>query len=94
MTRVIEDADRVRIGVVACHDGLNTIAHERVVPLRPTEELLQSASRCAVEIGNGLHTLPRQIRELATDVAGQVAARFGTCKAIRELIQEVGELRS
>ena len=92
MTRVIEDTDRVTIGVVACYDGLNSVAHQRVVPLRPAEELLQGTSRRASEIGDGLYTLPRQIGQLTTDIAGPVAARLGTCKAISELIQKIGEL--
>src|SRR6266849_535417 len=93
MSRIVDDADRLNVRVVSCDDPLDLISHVGVIPLRPTEELLQGSPRSTGEVSNRLHTLARQIGELSANVARQVPARLRPGKAVAKLVEEVRELR-
>lgn len=94
MSGIVDDANGLRVGMIAPHDVLHAIANVDAVPGGPIEKLLEGAAWRAVEIRDRLNALAWQIGKLALDVTGQMAARLGTSKAVIKLGEVIRQLRS
>ena len=92
MAGIVDDADGLRIGMIADNELLHTITHQTAIPGRPVEELLQSATRRVREVRDRLNAFARQIGKLPFDIAGEMPARLGACEAVVKLAQEIGQL--
>lgn len=91
MAGIVDDADGLEVAMIAGDNLLDAIAQQGMIPLGPIEELLQSSTRRAGEVGNGLDALARQVGELTTNVVGQVPAWFRPSKTVVKLVQKIGE---
>ncbi len=94
MSRIVDDADGLGIGVIAHDNVLNLIDELAVIPGGPIEKLLQRPAWRAVEVRDGLNALAFQVGELSADIAGEMATRLGAPEAAIELAQEIGQLWS
>ena len=91
--RLINDADRLVVGVLLGNDARHAAAHPVLVPGQVRQELLQRPHRGACCQRHRFHALPRQLRKLSSHVHGEMRLRVPPREAILKTIQVIRQLR-
>src|SRR5262249_30153820 len=83
----IDDTHGTRAAMLACHQLLHALQHERLIPVQQRQELLQRPRRHTLRQSHRFDALAWQIRKLATHIHGQVRPRARILKTIVKLTQ-------
>src|SRR5208337_2364297 len=93
ITRLVDDPDSMRPGVLGGHDPEEPVTHQAFVPLELAEELLEGAWCYPCLQGDRFDALLGQIRELPPDVRAQVGTSVFATEAVIELVEESEQFR-
>lgn len=88
VTCTIDDANSLRMSVIASYNPLDSISYALLVPLGRSEKALQRSRRYASRQSDGFYTFSRQVRDLPADVGSQFFPRLTSGEAIVEFSQE------
>ena len=93
VARLVDDADRLGVRVIASDDLGHPLPHRLVVPLIAAEELLQTARRNPRLERNRFSALAVHVAQLTTNVDRQLIAWLTTPKTLGELAQKISQFR-
>lgn len=90
---LVDDPDRVGPGILASHHLLETIPRPILVPVVPSQELLQVSRRNTRRQGDRLAALLPKVRQLALHVRGKMVSLIPPRETVIEPLQVTNQLR-
>src|SRR6185437_16016722 len=91
--RLVNDADRIHVGMLQRHDFSDAAAHLIFVPRQMGQKLLQRPHGSAGRQRHRFDALPRQFRKLAAHVNGEMRSRITPREAVIKAFQVIRQLR-
>jgi hypothetical protein len=91
MAGIVDDANGLRILVIARDDLLDAIPRTRVIPDIAGQELLEGAWRQVVKQRHWLDAFALQAAELSAHIMAEMNAWFAASKAVGKLVQELSQ---
>ena len=92
-TGLVDQPDRVPVGMIATHDPVQPLPQPIVVPVQQRQELLQRPRRHLGGQSDRFDALAGQVGQLASDVHRQVLAGVGPAETVGEFVEVGVELR-
>ena len=93
VARFVDDADRIRTGMVIDDNLMESITQGVFVPAVVSQELLQGSRRDSGCQSHWLAALGRQVRKLALDIHGKACPCVASREAIAKLLEVASQLR-